>query len=114
MWLFPCQSISGNDSTVYVRAYEPVSYTHLDVYKRQAVRCTYPVSALTSEDRDALLAFGGKLGSCSSTDQLRHIALVRERLRANEVKARDKAIETARMWRYLGLTVGAMIALMLY
>ncbi len=79
-----------------------------------AVRCTYPVSALTSEDRDALLAFGGKLGSCSSTDQLRHIALVRERLRANEVKARDKAIETARMWRYLGLTVGAMIAHMIY
>jgi stage III sporulation protein AB len=79
-----------------------------------AVKGIYSVSALTSEDRDALLAFGAKLGSCSSVDQLRHIALVRERLRANEIKAGDKASETARMWRYLGLTVGAMIALMLY
>ena len=79
-----------------------------------AVTVISPVSALTTEDRDALLAFGAKLGSCTSTDQLRHIALVRERLRANEMKARDKASETARMWRYLGLSVGAMIALMLY
>ncbi|NLJ60336.1 MAG: stage III sporulation protein AB [Firmicutes bacterium] len=78
------------------------------------VRHIYSISALTSEDRDALLAFGAKLGSLSSADQLRHIALVRERLRANEMNARDKASETARMWRYLGLTVGAMIALLLY
>ncbi|HXL03759.1 MAG: stage III sporulation protein AB [Firmicutes bacterium] len=79
-----------------------------------AVRRTYSVSALTAEDRDTLLAFSAKLGSCSSTDQLKHIAFVRERLRANETKARDKATETARMWRYLGLTVGAMVTLLLY
>ena len=70
----------------------------------------YPVSALTTEDRDALLAFGAKLGSCSSTDQLRHIALVRERLRANEMKARDKAAKQQDV-RYLG-PVWTMIALM--
>jgi stage III sporulation protein AB len=79
-----------------------------------AVGYAYSISALTSEDRDALLAFGAKLGSCNSTDQLRHIALVRERLRRSEAQAREKAEQTARMWRYLGLTVGAMITLLLY
>ena len=79
-----------------------------------AVRCIYPFSALTPEDREALLAFGSKLGSCSTADQLKQIALVKERLKANETCAREKASETARMWRYLGLTVGAMITLMLY
>ena len=79
-----------------------------------AVGYAYSVSALTPEDRDALLAFGAKLGSCNSTDQLKHIALVRERLRRSEVHARERAEQTARMWRYLGITIGAMIALLLY
>lgn len=79
-----------------------------------AVGCVYSISDLAPEDRDTLLSFGGKLGSCSSVDQLRHIALVSERLRRSEAEARVKAEGTARMWRYLGLTVGAMIVLLLY
>ncbi|NLS45190.1 MAG: hypothetical protein GX969_05590 [Firmicutes bacterium] len=79
-----------------------------------AIDCVYSISALTPEDRHILLVFGAKLGSCSSRDQLKHITLVRERLRANEVKARDKVNEIARMWRCLGLTIGIMIVLLLY
>ncbi|MEW5865926.1 MAG: stage III sporulation protein AB [Bacillota bacterium] len=79
-----------------------------------AVRCAYASSALAPEDRDALVAFGVTLGSCSAEDQLRHISLVRERLHASEARARGEAERTARMWRYLGATVGAMIALLLY
>ncbi len=79
-----------------------------------AVREAYDSSALAPEDRDALVAFGATLGSCSADDQLRHISLLRERLRATEAKARAEADRSARMWRYLGATVGAMIALLLY
>ncbi len=79
-----------------------------------AVREAYARSGLAPEDRDALLAFGVTLGACSAQDQLRHIALVRERLRANEAGAREHAERTGRMWRYLGATVGAMIVLLLY
>lgn len=81
---------------------------------RTAVHRVYPWSALAPEDRDALLAFGETLGACGAEDQLRHLALARERLRANEVRARDEAERMARMWRYLGVTVGAMVALLLY
>ena len=79
-----------------------------------AVNRVYPWSALAAEDRAALLAFGETLGTCGADDQLRHVALVRERLRANEAHARDEAERMARMWRYLGVTVGAMVALLLY
>lgn len=79
-----------------------------------AVRRAYASSALAPEDRDVLLAFGANLGSCGAEDQLRHVALARERLRANEAAARDEASRMARMWRYLGVTVGAMVAILLY
>ncbi|MDI7246013.1 MAG: stage III sporulation protein AB [Bacillota bacterium] len=79
-----------------------------------AVRRMYAWSALASEDREVLLAFGETLGTCGAEDQLRHLALARERLRTNEAGARDEAERMARMWRYLGVTVGAMVALLLY
>lgn len=79
-----------------------------------AVHRVYGWSALAPEDRDALLAFGETLGACGAEDQLRHLALARERLRENEARARDEAERMARMWRYLGVTVGAMVALLLY
>ncbi|MCR4401745.1 MAG: stage III sporulation protein AB [Firmicutes bacterium] len=81
---------------------------------RAAVLSVYGWSALAAEDRDVLLAFGETLGACGAEDQLRHVVLARERLRENEARARDEAERMARMWRYLGVTVGAMVALLLY
>ena len=88
-------------------------YTPQEAWEIALDHC-YKNTALLPEDLEILLAFGRSLGSSGREDQLRHLNLACERLRLQEVKAREEAERNVRMWRYLGISVGAMIVLLLY
>ena len=49
-FFLPCRILSSNE---YYRRCTPVSYTHLDVYKRQTVNC--PLNGKVDADVDVLI-----------------------------------------------------------
>ena len=69
-------------------------------------------SAWTAADVAALARLGHALGRSDASEQTRHIALCVEQLRRLEDEARATAERQARMWRYLGVLLGAALVLM--
>jgi stage III sporulation protein AB len=69
-------------------------------------------SAWTDADVAALERLGHALGRSDAGEQTRHIALCVERLRQLEAEARAGAERQGRMWRYLGVLLGAALVLM--
>lgn len=73
-----------------------------------------PGTALALADREVLAALGPALGASGRQDQARHIAMARERLSAQEVRARDERDRYERLARYAGVLSGVALALILF
>ncbi|HHY94434.1 MAG TPA: stage III sporulation protein AB [Firmicutes bacterium] len=73
-----------------------------------------PRLALNGSDVEVLGGLGVTLGASGRSDQTRHIALVRERLTAQEEVAREEAEKQGRLYRYLGVLVPVGILLILW
>lgn len=74
----------------------------------------YPRTALSYEDRGVILGFGQSLGASGKDDQVRIISETREHLRLLASRAQEEASRNARIWSYLGLGAGLILALVLY
>lgn len=70
-------------------------------------------SALRDEDIAALAELGAVLGVSDCEDQVRHLALVVERLKVQGLRADEEARKNVRLWRYLGFCAGAAAVLVL-
>jgi stage III sporulation protein AB len=68
-------------------------------------------TAFTREDLDVLASLGGVLGVSGRADQIRHLALAQDRLRALEARAQDERNRYERVARYLGVLSGAALVL---
>lgn len=71
-------------------------------------------SSLGREDRALLFEFGRSVGVCDKTSQLRHIAYTKHRLEAALKRAEEDKLKNSRLWKYLGLGMGLVIAISLY
>lgn len=81
---------------------------------RASVLAGGEATALKEEDLQVLLALAPALGASGRSEQVRHIALARERLAAAEGRARDEQQRFERVARYLGLLGGAALALIMF
>ncbi len=79
----------------------------------RALETVYPASALLPEDLEALRLLGFNLGGSDRQDQVKHLALCRERLAHLEGLARDRAQRYAGVWSYAGVLVGLLVVLVL-
>lgn len=70
-------------------------------------------SALKPEDLDVLRALAGVLGASGREDQVRHLALARERLAGLEAQAIDQRSRYEKLARYVGVLSGAALVLIL-
>ncbi len=70
-------------------------------------------SAWSEADVAALSRLGNALGRSDAGEQVRHIRMCVERLRALEEEARGEAGRQARMWLYLGFSLGVALVLVL-
>ncbi|MCL5676368.1 MAG: stage III sporulation protein AB [Firmicutes bacterium] len=73
----------------------------------------YPYSALTPEDLGALRLLGVSLGASDRADQVKHLALCRERLAHLEEQAKDRDRRYSRVWSYAGFLTGLLVVLVL-
>ncbi|MCG0239066.1 MAG: stage III sporulation protein AB [Firmicutes bacterium] len=70
-------------------------------------------SALAPPDREALAGLAAVLGASDRQDQIRHLRLCRERLRAAEAAAEADRLRYERLYRHLGLLGGLAAAILL-
>jgi stage III sporulation protein AB len=71
-------------------------------------------SALRPEDLDVLRALAGTLGASGREDQVRHLALARERLAGLEAQAQEQRTRYEKLARYVGVLSGAALVLILF
>lgn len=86
--------------------------TAAEVWQRGIAR-VWPRTALTAGDRDILWALGAHLGVSDREDQVKHLALARQRLSAACTEADAQAAKDGKLWRSLGILGGAAIVLVL-
>lgn len=71
-------------------------------------------TALQRQDLDVLLALAPVLGASGRSDQIRHLALARERLAREEEQAREERERYERLARSAGVLVGAALVFILW
>lgn len=76
--------------------------------------CAQTPLSLSAAELEVLRGLGVTLGTSGRSDQVRHIALVRERLAAREEEAREEAERQGRLYRYLGVLVPLALLLALW
>jgi stage III sporulation protein AB len=80
---------------------------------RQAIGQTAECLSLSAADRALLLRFGEGIGLSDISDQKKRLALLREELTMALAEAERERALYARVWRTLGFTSGALLALFL-
>lgn len=68
---------------------------------------------LTKEERELLRVFGHGLGGSAKEEQVKNIALTRKQLSLAEKIAEEEQAKNQKMWQYLGVSLGAVIVLIL-
>ncbi|HHY47695.1 MAG TPA: stage III sporulation protein AB [Firmicutes bacterium] len=79
-----------------------------------SIESAYRLTSLTPQDRQILLELGDCLGSSSRDDQERHLRRIQDYLATHEARARAEMDSYCRMWQYLGLSAGLILAILLY
>ncbi|HHW14273.1 MAG TPA: hypothetical protein GXX28_04970, partial [Firmicutes bacterium] len=69
--------------------------------------------AREAEDLEPLALLGGVIGATDLSDQLKHLALARERLANREAQAAEEARRLVPVFRYGGLAAGLLLTLLL-
>ncbi len=77
---------------------------------RAGVGGSYP--ELTNEDRQVLLALGEGLGNCDRETQCRQIEAVQDRLRTQQLAARERRAKNTRLYWGLGILGGLFLVLL--
>jgi len=81
---------------------------------RASVAVRAEETALARPDLEVLLALAPVLGASGRADQVRHLALARERLSGAELEARDERARYERLARYAGVLAGAALVCILF
>jgi stage III sporulation protein AB len=81
---------------------------------QEALRATYPLTALRPADLEPLVALGRVLGTSHVEDQVKHLKLAMDRIEHNLEAALAERDRDARLYSYLGViaSVALVIALM--
>jgi stage III sporulation protein AB len=74
----------------------------------------YPGSALKPQDLLILRNLGASLGISDRDDQIKHLHLAMEQIKAETVAAEEEAARNVKLWSYLGFLGGLLLVLVLY
>lgn len=71
-------------------------------------------SPLKSGDISILQNLGGGLGTSDREEQEKHLVLIREQLRQEEIKAEQEKIKNEPIWKYAGVLTALFIVVLLF
>lgn len=78
-----------------------------------SVHTHWPDTALGRNEKIAFLQLGEHLGQSDREDQIKHIRLAMDQLRAEENRARSEQVRYEKMWKSLGFLGGLLIVILL-
>ncbi|WP_166239148.1 stage III sporulation protein SpoIIIAB [Paenibacillus turpanensis] len=80
----------------------------------QAVKETWSDTAMEKAEREIAQRLGANLGLTDRQDQVKHIRLASSQLRSEEETAREDQRRYEKMWRTLGVLMGALVVILMY
>ncbi|TXK83416.1 stage III sporulation protein SpoIIIAB [Paenibacillus sp. N3.4] len=76
-----------------------------DIWKRTSMR---------QAEQEVLLQLGSVLGLTDRSDQIKHLRLAVSQLQTEETESREEQRRFEKMWKSLGLLIGALIVILMY
>ncbi len=73
-----------------------------------------PRTALKANEKDVILQLGWTLGISDREDQIKHLQLAASELQAEESAAVEEQRRYGKMWKSLGVLMGALVVIMMY
>lgn len=75
---------------------------------------TWNQSSMKKNEKEIMLELGFTLGRSSSSDQVKHLRLAASQLQVEEAAALEDQQRYEKMWRSLGVLVGALAVILMY
>jgi stage III sporulation protein AB len=79
----------------------------------QAVNGHWPGTAMRGSEQAALIRLGSALGISDREDQIKHLRLAMQQLKAEEDAARDDQARYEKMWKSLGVLIAALVVILI-
>ncbi|CAG7612497.1 Stage III sporulation protein AB [Paenibacillus solanacearum] len=80
----------------------------------QAVSEAWRNTAMKVQERDIWLQIGSTLGLTDKEDQVKHLRLAASQLQTESDNAREEQQRYERMWKSLGVLMGALVVILMY
>ncbi|MGG1515264.1 stage III sporulation protein SpoIIIAB [Paenibacillus oryzisoli] len=81
---------------------------------RAAVKEVWARTSMKRPEQEVVLSLGTILGQSDRSDQMKHLRLAISQLQAEEAESREEQRRYEKMWKSLGVLVGALIVILMY
>jgi stage III sporulation protein AB len=81
---------------------------------QQTVREVWRGSSMKKPEQEIVLQLGSILGLTDRADQIKHIRLAVSQLQTEEQESREEQKRYEKMWKSLGVLIGALIVILMY
>ncbi|MBD2869548.1 stage III sporulation protein SpoIIIAB [Paenibacillus arenilitoris] len=105
----PIASIFGKAAT---GIWETESFTFRESWE-QAVKAQWGATSMRGGEQAVLIRLGSTLGISDKEDQMKHIRLALQQLKAEEDAARDDQARYEKMWKSLGILIAVLIVILM-
>lgn len=79
----------------------------------EGVWSIWPATSLGKNEQSTLLQLGEHLGLSDREDQMKHLRLAMEQLKAEEIRAQSEYTRYGKMWKSLGVLGGLLVVILL-
>lgn len=81
---------------------------------QQTVKETWKRTSMKRPEQEVVLQLGHVLGLTDRGDQVKHLKLAVSQLQAEETESREEQRRYEKMWKSLGVLIGALIVILMY
>jgi stage III sporulation protein AB len=79
-----------------------------------SVKDVWTRTSMKQSEQDVVLQLGSVLGLTDRSDQIKHLRLAISQLQTEETESREEQRRYEKMWKSLGVLIGALIVILMY
>ncbi|MBP1962103.1 stage III sporulation protein SpoIIIAB [Paenibacillus aceris] len=80
----------------------------------RSVKEVWARTSMKQAEQEVVLQLGSVLGVTDRSDQIKHLRLAISQLQAEETESREEQRRYEKMWKSLGVLIGALIVILMY
>ncbi|SDO09455.1 stage III sporulation protein AB [Paenibacillus sp. yr247] len=81
---------------------------------QKSVNDVWTRTSMKQAEQDVVLQLGSVLGLTDRSDQIKHLRLAISQLQTEEIESREDQRRYEKMWKSLGVLIGALIVILMY